>query len=210
MGHRLGLFLMLWVGIACEAGGQRAGGGSIGGTASLGGSYSGDPDAVALPFAVDDHFSATGFMGAAVSAFALVDDPNGCMPRPQAAQGKCHHLHSSGPGADGWTGLRWLSGPENWGGEPGLTVVAGARRVRFYAASKPAVSFRFLAGGVQGGPSYEDDFSVGLDVTTNAELVPYEIELTQTAHETGVLGAFGFSTDHPGEFDLYIDDIVWE
>jgi hypothetical protein len=209
---------------ACDAGGERpeiSGGeapSDTGGSSSWGGQNSHDVR-VALPFVVDHHFHATGYMGAAVSEVdeppVLSSDRNVCRPRPEGAQGRCHYFRYAGA-AEGWVGLYWLAGYENWGESPGLSIEPGPTRVRFYAASNPpGLPVQFMVGGVGSVDDPEhphaDTFVRTLspdDLTTT--LVPYEIDLRGAEYDQGVLGGFGwfiFSSE-PGE--LFIDDIRWE
>ena len=176
---------------------------------SDGGAGATAPNDVTVPFALDDHFFASGWMGAAVDGNVFID-PNGCKPRIEGAQGRCHLFESEGGGAVGWVGLYWLSTANNWGQMPGLSVEAGARRVSFLAASDPPRSVRFLVGGVEGNVPHPDHFKAETTFSLSGELERYEIDMTALDYTTGVQGGFGWVIDGGQPAKLWIDDLRWE
>jgi hypothetical protein len=192
---------------ACAEGGARptGGAGDSGGASGAGAEGRGDLD---LPFAVDDHFSSTGMMGDAVESLAV--DPNGCKPRPEGAQGRCHAFLLSPGGSVGWSGLYWLATPHSWGESPGVSVAPGAKRLRFRAAASPSVSVKFLVGGITGSAPYPDEFQTEATFYLEGTLKEFEIPLLGTTYESGVQGGFGWSLGVAEPVTLWLDDIRWE
>ena len=163
---------------------------------------------VALPFAVDHHFYATGHMGGA-DPKDVVNNPNGCLTRPDGAQGACHCFEYLGTE---WVGLFWLNDYENWGENPGLRIEPGVRRVTFFAASDPPGMAVTFFSGLSTEHEYGDTFSGELAPTlTNTFLpVPYSIDLSAAEYQRGVLSGFGWVMGGGEPGTLYIDDIRWE
>src|SRR5690606_18830040 len=121
---------------------------------------------------------------------------------PEGAQGRCHYFSYAGT-AEGWAGLYWLAGYENWGDDPGLSIEPGPTRVRFYAASNPpGLPVQFMVGGVDDPKHpHRDSFARTLLPDLTEDLLQYEIDLRGAEYDAGVLGGFGwviFSAE-PGE-----------
>lgn len=215
--------LLLAVGLeACTAGGARpeteapsdAGmGGSLGGApgGASGGADDDEPSMIRLPFAVDDHYVAYGFMGT-VEEGAVVSDPNKCLGRLDGAQGDCHHYEYLGSTVvDAWAGLYWLTTFDNWGQAPGHSIEAGVRRVSFSAASvPPGAPVQFLVGGIESDLAYQDSFSRTYLPALTEEYTRHTIDLVGVEYEEGVLGAFGWVIRSGDPYTLYIDDVRWE
>lgn len=192
--------------VGCSEGGEKP---DAGGGDSSGGGAPSAPNEVTVPFALDDHFFASGWMGAAVDGNVVVD-PNGCLPRLEGAQGRCHLFVSAGGGSVGWVGLYWLSTANNWGEALGLSIEPGARRVSFLAASDPPRSVRFLVGGVEGNVPHPDEFKVESTFSLSSELERYEIDIAEIDYAAGVQGGFGWVIDGGQTARLWIDDLRWE
>ncbi len=189
------------------------GGSQTGGDPGISGGAQGEtPAHMRLPFTVADHFVPFGFMGAGTKG-AITDHPNDCLERPDGAQGICHSFTfiPTGNPAEEWGGLYWLSREDNWGSERGVLVEPGARQVRFLAAtSRPGAVVRFLAGGIDAGEEFADQFAVYQDIVLGDTYQSYSLSLEGTAYEDGVLGGFGFSAIVEEPMKIWLDDIRWE
>ena len=179
--------------------------GAIGGGAGGGGGTT-PVGPVALPFAVDDVFAASGYMGDAEIG-GMTDTPD-CPQRAGEARGLCHRIVWT-PAGVGWTGVYWQGPENNWGQLPGLSIAPGATAIRAWAWAEAPVTIELFAGGITG--EYADTFDVRASVeltTTPTEVV---LDLSDATYDA-VIGGFGFSTG--GEPDapvtLYLDDLTWE
>lgn len=199
-----GTLAVLLLSTACAEGGARPrpsdGASSLGGRPSAG--------EVQLPFVVDDHFIPAGPMGDAIGS--IENQPNQCLARPAGAQGGCYAFPVSVGGALGWSGLYWLESPNQWGSEPGVAIQAGARKVRFFAASSEPIQASFLVGGIVDPALYPDGFTRKLDVELTRTLTEYEISLDGASYDDGVQGGFGWTVTPTKDITLYLDSIRWQ
>src|SRR6478735_6852338 len=78
-----------------------------------------------LPFAVDDWYGPSGYMGDGEHSGAI-KDAQMCLPsRPSTWIGHCHR-YTWTPSGTAWAGVYWQYPDGNWGDKPGLTIPAGA------------------------------------------------------------------------------------
>jgi hypothetical protein len=160
----------------------------------------------ALPFAVDDWYGPSGYMGDGEHAGAITDAQT-CMPsRPSTWMGNCHR-YTWTPSGTAWAGVYWQYPDGNWGDRPGLQIPAGAT----------AISFQ--AWGAAGGEKV--DFMVGMMAVDGFEAKQMGIELTTQpqrftlslagATYSRVVGGFGWvAKDATAPITFGIDDIRWE
>ncbi len=162
-----------------------------------------------LPFAVDDAFFTSGYMGDGERQL-ITEHACAAGQRGGKGRGRCHKfIYETGPMSMGWGGLYWQYPANNWGktNTPGYLIPPGAKSVAFYAwasASGPPVTFDI-------GISQADGFQVpSSEVLLSASPKRYVIDLGDVSYED-VVGAFSFSTKVPltGSSELYLDDIVW-
>lgn len=159
-----------------------------------------------LPFAVDDWYGPSGYMGDGETPGAIRDQMT-CLPsRPSTWMGKCHR-YTWTPGAARWGGVYWQFPDGNWGDQPGLEIPAGATKI----------SFR--AWGVTG--TEQVDFMVGMmavdgfqlsrtQVALTTEPQQYSIDLAGTTYRR-VVGGFGWvAKDATSAVTFNLDDIRWE
>jgi hypothetical protein len=204
--------------LGCTSGGERPPGqGGVAGAAPLD-----DREPLQVPFAVDHHFVPTGFMGDGADGVTLVHELERCLlPRPEGAQGECHRVQYSPKTsvAAEWAGLYWQNEVNNWGEQPGIPVVPGARAVSFSAASEPAgLEVTFLAGGIDSpGRPHRDGFAEAQVFVLGGDYARFELSLDEVTYET-VLGGFGLVVtvlatrslsvgDAP--VSVYVDDVQW-
>ena len=157
-----------------------------------------------LPFAVDDWYGPSGYMGDGETPGAIVDSMKCAAQRPTTWIGHCHH-YSWTPGTKKWAGVYWQFPDGNWGDLPGLPIPAGATKVSFEAwGDKGTEKIDFMVG-----MKAVDGFTI-----TNAQ-VPltttpqrFELDLAGTSYGK-VVGGFGWvGKDEAAGF--YLDDIRWE
>jgi hypothetical protein len=196
------LFLSLVVATGCGTGFPDAVDASMGGTDGGGGGEM----PTALPFAVDDWYGPSGYMGDGEHAGAITDAQT-CQPsRPSTWMGNCHR-YTWTPSGTAWAGVYWQYPDGNWGDRPGLQIPAGA------------TSISFQAWGAAGGEKV--DFMVGMMAVDGFEAKQMGIELTtQPAKYTlslagatysRVVGGFGWvAKDATAPITFGIDDIRWE
>lgn len=181
-------------------------GGVGGGTGGGGGGGTTPAGPVSLPFAVDDVFAASGYMGDA-EVGGLSDSP-ACPQRAGEGLGNCHRLTWT-PAGVGWAGIYWQGPENNWGQSAGIPIAPGATAIRAWAWAETPATIELFAGGIAG------DFSDTFDVRTSAALTetPTEVVLDLSGETyDAVIGGFGFSIggDPDGPVVLHIDDITWE
>jgi hypothetical protein len=179
---------------------------------------------LALPFAVDDYFVSSGYMGdAMVDPAALTmlpakagDDATCGDDRASVlAKGSCHQVTyhpSTVSGAPGWAGVFWQANVNDWGALPGERVQAGATRLVFSAKGKVGGEVvTFGVGGIDSaGMPHHDSFDQQIIVTLTNQWKEYEISLSAVSYSE-VLGGFRW-TAAKGAADIQfnIDDIRWE
>lgn len=182
--------------------------GGGGGTAGTGGGTGGftTGGAVPVPFAVDDYFAASGYMGDAEIG-GLVDSPD-CDRRAGEATGICHRLLWT-PAGRGWTGVYWQAPENNWGQSPGMPIAPGATAIRAWVWSDTPITVEVFAGGIAG--TYADGFDVGGSIDATTEPAEVVMDLTGVTYDQ-VIGGFGFSFggEPVSPVTVYIDDITWE
>jgi hypothetical protein len=159
-----------------------------------------------LPFAVDDWYGPSGYMGDGEHPGAITDAQT-CMPaRPSTWMGNCH-LYTWTPSGTAWAGVYWQYPDGNWGDQPGLPIPAGATQISFQA------------WGANGGEKV--DFMVGMMAVDGFEAKQMGIELTTQpqkftlslagASYARVVGGFGWvAKDATAPVTFGIDDIRWE
>jgi hypothetical protein len=162
-------------------------------------------EATTIPFAVDDVYAASGYMGDGENG-AITDDTLCADPRPGNKSGLCHRF-TIVPGSLGWAGVFWQYPEFNWGDGPGFDVPPGASRVRFYAwGGKGDETLKFLVG-----ISEADGFgleSQPISLTTTP--TQYEIDLSTVTYSQ-VVGGFGWvAGDLVDTTSFFLDDIRWE
>ncbi|MEZ4297316.1 MAG: hypothetical protein R3B70_20295 [Polyangiaceae bacterium] len=177
-----------------------------GGTATT--SSTVDPNAPApIPFAVDQYFAASGYMGDGESAGAVVDSAE-CPARAGEQKGLCHQIGWK-PGAAGWAGVFWQYPEGNWGAAEGKEIEPGATRISFWAwGEKGNEEVSFFAGIQE-----VDGFHVELtNVALTTEPTQYFIKLGQATYGK-VVGGFGWSSgksDGSTKVVFTVDDIQWQ
>jgi hypothetical protein len=185
--------------------GTTGGGGSAGAGSS---SSSGLPSGPApIPFAVDDYYSPSGFMGDGEQPGGLTDAP-ACPARAGDALGKCHHVTWK-PGAKGWAGVYWQYPDGNWGTAAGHAIDPGATRVSFWAWGKSGGEKVDFFSGINPPDGYKVETG---DLTLTATPTQYFLKLAGATYGT-VVGAFGWSSgtsDGSTPVEFYVDDIQWQ
>ena len=159
-----------------------------------------------LPFAVDDWYGPSGYMGDGEHAGAI-KDAQACLPsRPSTWVGNCHR-YTWTPSGTAWAGVYWQYPDGNWGDRPGLMIPAGATQVAFQA------------WGVTGNEKV--DFMVGMMAVDGFQVTQTQIALTTQpqrytlslggAPYARVVGGFGWvAKDATSAITFGIDDIHWE
>jgi hypothetical protein len=170
-------------------------------------------DVTSLPFAIDDHFVPSGYLGDAVDG-PLTLAEEGCGARVEGAQGRCHrYAYGTTPGI-GWASVFWQYGDGNWGSQPGLSVAPGALRVSFVGRSlNGSLSVRITIGGISDAElPYQDSFTRESELTLTADRQRFEVDLAGVAYDA-VIGAFGWTLDAPNAGSghvIELDDLRWE
>ena len=159
-----------------------------------------------LPFAVDDWYGPSGYMGDGESPGAISDAMTCRDDRPASWVGNCH-LYTWTPGTQMWAGVYWQYPDGNWGDRPGLQIPAGATRISFRAWGETGTE--------------QVDFMVGMMAVDGFEIARMQVPLTTEPQELSidlgstsyarVVGGFGWvakKSTTPVTFG--IDDIRWE
>lgn len=179
---------------------------ATGGGTSDGGDNNGELAPSTLPFAVDDWYGPSGYMGDGEHPGAI-EDAQTCIPsRPSAWMGNCHH-YTWTPSGTAWAGVYWQYPDGNWGDRPGLMIPAGATQVAFQA------------WGATGNEKV--DFMVGMMAVDGFQVTQAEIALTTQPQRytlslgdttySRVVGGFGWvAKDATTAMTFGIDDIHWE
>lgn len=194
------------------SGGSSAAGGV--GTSTGGSQVPLDPD-LFLPFAIDDEYVPSGFMGDLEHATM---DPEGCLERVPDAQGNCYQITYAPEMLDAsfgtnWAGVFWQSPENNWGEQPGHVVEPGATKIVFSAwAETDGLSVKFLAGGIGGiDTDYQDTFKVEQAKVLGTSPAEFELDLSSSNYSM-VLGGFGWVVE-ANSLDpivFYVDDVRWK
>lgn len=159
-----------------------------------------------LPFAVDDWYGPSGYMGDGEHVGAITDAQT-CLPsRPSTWIGNCHR-YTWTPSGTAWAGVYWQYPDGNWGDRPGLTLPSGATAISFQA---------WGATGTE-----KVDFMVGMMAVDGFEIKQTEVALTTTPTRYTlslagtsygkVVGGFGWvAKEATAPMTFGIDDIRWE
>ncbi len=159
-----------------------------------------------LPFAVDDWYGPSGYMGDGESPGAIADSMTCRDDRPSTWIGGCHR-YTWTPGEAMWAGVYWQYPDGNWGDLPGLPVPAGATRITFRAWGDTGdEKIDFMVGMMA-----VDGFQVTREqVELGTEPEQFTLELGGSAY-TEVVGGFGWvAKDSATPVTFSIDDIRWE
>jgi hypothetical protein len=198
-------------GTSAASGTVGSGGDSSTMSSSVVSSSTGMTGPVALPFAVDDYFFASGYMGDG-EIDGNLSDSEMCPMRAGDAQGLCHRIDYT-VSSNGWAGIYWQHPDGNWGMDPGLEVSSNAVKVSFWAWSdQGGQAVNFFAGGIgDASSSHADTFKVEESVTLANTPKQYTLVVGAEPHER-ILGGFGWSVDGnaTGSFAFYIDDIQYQ
>jgi hypothetical protein len=188
--------------------------------------------AVPLPIVVTDHFTNRGWFGdGTITAHfkpgstiikETVATTGPCAARPAGAKGRCLQFSYTppagfaAPGTGAFVGLYMLTtmratagrlGEPNWGEEPGLPIVNGARRVTFWAASaEPGQRLSFRAGSAKDNVLLPEHSEV-LSPTWQQFSMPF------AGKQTGdrLVGGFAWTLKDTGRAaTFYIDGVVWD
>jgi hypothetical protein len=185
-----------------------AGGSGAGGSSTVGSTGTGTTTGPApIPFAVDDFYAPSGFMGDGESPGALTDAPT-CPTRAGDKHGLCHQVTWK-PGAKGWAGIYWQYPDGNWGTATGHTIAPGATQISFWAwGSKGGEKVDFFSG-INPPDGYKVDSG---DLTLTTTPTQYVLKLSGVTYST-VVGAFGWSSgtsDGTTPVTFFVDDIQWQ
>ncbi|MGB0592257.1 MAG: hypothetical protein ACPGU1_21440 [Myxococcota bacterium] len=161
------------------------------------------PNAVELPWAIDSHWTASGYIGDGETPGNVA--PKDCTTRAPSAVGDCHGFTYSG-GAIGWAGVLWQYPANNWGELPGKAIPSGATFLNVVAWVESGThSVTFQTG------SDLDAFTVSTKVTLTTAPTRVWLDLRESTVTEAVI-AFGWTAD-AAEADgvtLYVDDIRLE
>jgi hypothetical protein len=157
-------------------------------------------DPTTLPWAVDAHWTASGYIGDGEIPGNV--EPTDCATRAPNAVGDCHGFLYNG-GAIGWAGVLWQYPANNWGDIPGKTIPSGATFLNVVAwidAGSHPVTFQ--AG------SDLDAFSVSTKVTLSTTPTRVWIDLRESTVDEAII-AFGWTADalETGNLTVYVDDL---
>ena len=132
-------------------------------------------DVQTMPFAIDDHYGPSGYMGASWTLTGSgMESPNG------ACAGVGHRFVFNPPQTNLWAGVAWQYPDYNWGELPGLPIMPGAESVDFYAWSDVPGTVLDVFVGTEGS----DGFSVGLgDLELPLEPTLFSIPLDGIEYE---------------------------
>ena len=158
--------------------------------------------AVTLPFALDDYFIPSGYMG----NDAGIDASGTCPTRAGDEGGVCHAFTFT-PGASDpvWGGVFWQYPENNWGDLPGLEVPAGVTGITFWAWG--AVGGEVVAFGSGYGADsdgYAEDTGA---ITLTTTPTQYTLDLTGITY-TDIAGGFSWTSPGAATITFYVDDIV--
>ena len=167
------------------------------------------PAAPALPFAVDDLFSASGYFGDGATPGAIVDSA-GCTARAGNKLGKCHKFTWTPiTPATSFAGIYWQYPANNFGTTnlPGQVLPPGARSISFWAwGQKGGETVTFFAG-----LSPNDGFHITTSpIALTTTPTQYTMNLAKVTYAT-VISGFGWSAGAQGAGPnvFYLDDVEW-
>jgi hypothetical protein len=179
----------------------------VGTTASAGG-----PGVEAtLPFDVDDHYFATGFMGETAE---IASAPCTADAAARTDLGACHGFTYSPADPNSttaWAGVAWQYPVNNWGAVPGLNIAPGANQVTFCAwGASGGELVDFFAGlGVPVDPVSVRLSNVPLSMTPTR----YTLDLRGATYDNGVVGGFGWTINATSvsttAATFFVSDIQW-
>jgi len=187
----------------------------------------GTPDdaPLAVPFAVSDYYSPSGYMGDGVTigVVNMLADGTACPSRAPGAVGDCYQITYTPPvpPANGWAGVYWQYPENNWGTYAGHIVQPGATQVTLYAmGGNGGEQVSFKVGGIADDDTERNHDSIdvtGPAVTLTTQWQPISIPFDGATYSE-VLGAFAWIVDLPvlggGVADsqpvvFYLDAIRW-
>jgi hypothetical protein len=159
-----------------------------------------------LPFAVDDWYGPSGYMGDGETPGTIADSKKCLDQRPTTWIGHCHE-YTWTPGPKKWAGVYWQYPDKNWGDKPGLQIPAGAKKITFQAWGKTGTE--------------KVDFMVGMMSVDGFQVTVAQVPLTTTptqytldlsgASYAKVVGGFGWvAKESTTPVTFNIDDIRWE
>jgi hypothetical protein len=159
-----------------------------------------------LPFAVDDWYGPSGYMGDGENSGAIADDMTCLDDRPSDWMGRCHR-YTWTPSGLAWAGVYWQYPDGNWGDLPGLPIPEGA------------TSIKFRAWGATG--TEKVDFMVGMEAVDGFQVTQEQLSLTTSPQQFTlslgtstygkVVGGFGWvAKEATAPMTFHIDDIRWE
>lgn len=166
------------------------------------------PDApnlfVSLPFAVDDEFIPSGYMG--LGASGGVTDTYDCPTRAENPVGLCHRFSIVPSESLSFAGVWWQYPENNWDNpDNGKPIEEGAQTVRFTAwteAGGETVTFKVGMGGTT------DTFGASVDVELTSVPTEYVIYVGNYVYEK-VVGGFAWEMTANEPSTLFIDAIRW-
>src|SRR4029077_17102282 len=126
----------------------------------------------------------TGYMGDGTTIGVVnMVAASACPSRAPGAVGDCYHVTYTPPSptANAWAGIYWQYPGNNWGGYPGHTVRAGAKRVTVWAmGERGGEQLAFKGGGIaiaDNTKPYHDSFEVsGAPVTLTKQWSEYTLD----------------------------------
>ena len=159
-----------------------------------------------LPFAVDDYYAPSGFMGdGAIPGGITVADDACAGERAGEGSGVCRSFTWT-RGSNGWGGVFWQYPDGNWGDAPGLAIPEGATEVTFYAwgaTGDEVINFLVGIGDADGFAAESGGIALSTAPTR------YSVSLDDMAVGAEVVGAFGWVTDTGDGATFTVDDIQW-
>jgi hypothetical protein len=160
---------------------------------------------LSIPFAVDNEFAASWYLGDGETVGPLTD--GACAMRAGNRQGKCHSFTWLPVAATSYAGVYWQYPDKSYGAVAGKAIPAGAKSVSFWAwGGKGGEAVKFFAGvpidgfNVQIGP-----------ITLTTTPTQYYLNLQNVTY-TNVAAPFGWATNTQssgGSTVINIDDIEW-
>jgi hypothetical protein len=159
-----------------------------------------------LPFAVDDWYGPSGYMGDGASPGGITDQTVCLSPRPDTWIGHCHRFTWT-PGTVKWAGVYWQFPDGNWGEKMGLVVPPGATKVSFQAWGMVGGEKVSFVTGMKAVDGFELKKDMAVLTTTPQQ---FSIDLAGTSYSR-VVGGFGWTAaDSTVPVTFNIDDIRWE